>query len=424
MQQQPIIIVNPTKFLGNLLISLGLIQRACEQFERAGQAYTLVFDEAYKPLVQPLFKPGSLVFYPRARIRRATLLGKLALYLRVLMPLLKLKNAIAVDMEGDSVSSLLTVLSAPSDTIGPYGAPRSHWYKKVSSAKDSNKPSEFFKYRNVLARLNEKAKGIESGEKASTVKIIEPAKIADTTDLPIESTHYGRLNVPPLSSELIVLLKESEITDTAKLVVLHTGASKIRKLWPTDHWVELITLLQDRGITPMLIGSGEKEDNTNQAINAQLALPIPNLSSKLCLIGLSQVIAISRFYIGNDSGPMHLATSLGVPGIALFGPTSDKLWGPLLPNMTAIRAHQCPSSCRNGHACQQNFSCLTEISPTRVFNQFMARVNEEPLDIGLPIDLAAQSPVESEIEFLPTPANDQMDNDRSIDHLTLHSAAP
>lgn len=422
MQRQPIIIVNPTKFLGNLLISLGLIQRACEQFECRGQPYTLVFDEAYKPLVLPLFKPNSLIFYPRAQIRRASLLGKLALYFKMLMPLLKLKNAIAVDMEGDSVSSLLTILSGARDSIGPYGAPRSHWYKKVSSAKNTNSPSEFFKYRNVLALVNEV---IESDEKT---KGVECVKNVEAIDLPFESTHYGRLNVPSLSTELIVLLKENEITDTTKLVVLHTGASKIRKLWPTDHWVELIILLQGNGITPVLIGSGEQEEDINRTINAQLERPVPNLSNKLCLVGLSQVISISRFYIGNDSGPMHLATSLGVPGIALFGPTSDKLWGPLLPKMTAIRAHQCPSSCRNGHACQQSFSCLTEISPNRVFNQFIARVDEEPLEIRLPIQLSVHSstgqPNESATEFLPTPANDPMDNGHSIDHLTLHNAAP
>lgn len=448
MQRQPIIIVNPTKFLGNLLISLGLIQGVCEQLERRGQAYILVFDETYRPLVQPLFKPDSLVFYPRVEIRRAGPLGKLALYFKMLIPLLKLKSAVAVDMEGDSVSSLLTLLSAANDTIGPYGAPRSHWYKKVSSAKDSNKPSEFFKYRNVLAKLTEISMNGEQVEKD------------EITGIPLESTHYGKLKVPRPSAALKLLLKESEITDHSKLVVLHTGASKVRKLWPTGHWVKLISLLQGNGITPVLIGSGDKEDDINRAINAKLAQPIANLSSKLCLVSLTQVIANSGFYIGNDSGPMHLATSLGVPGIALFGPTSDNLWGPLLPNMTAIRAHQCPSSCRNGHACERSFSCLTEISPDKVFKQFLARVDEDKQAVSLqnksPVQPSADlsinrssnltinrspdlptkpstnpftqrataPPNVSATESQPAPVNDPMDNDHSIDHLALHSATP
>lgn len=464
MQHQPIIIVNPTKFLGNLLISLGLIQRVCEQFERRGQSYILVFDETYKPLVQPLFKPDSLVFYPRAKIRQAGPLGKLALYFKTLIPLLKLKSAVAVDMEGDSVSSLLTLLSAAHDTIGPCGAPRSHWYKNVSSAKNNDKDSEFFKYRNVLAKLAEIP---ISGEH------VEADEIAGIS---IESSHYGKLKVPLLSKELKLLLKERGIADYSKLVVLHTGASKVRKLWPTGHWVKLIRFLQSFGITPVLIGSGDNEDDINRAIIARLPQPIANLSSKLCLVSLSQVIANCRFFIGNDSGPMHLATSLGVPGIALFGPTSDNLWGPLLPNMIAIRAHQCPSSCRNGHACEQSFSCLTEISPDRVFSQFLAHVDEKKkaivlknksssqtninpainlaikpsidlptslsanlsanLPTSLPTNLAAKSctnPLtqlptqptrDSATEFRPAPADDPMDNDHSIDHLALHSATP
>lgn len=448
MQRQPIIIVNPTKFLGNLLISLGLIQRVCEQLESGGQACILIFDETYKPLVQPLFKPDSLVFYPRTKIRRAGPLGKLALYFKMLVPLLKLKSAVAVDMEGDSVSSLLTLLIAADDTIGPYGAPRSHWYKKVSSAKENDKLSEFFKYRNVLAKLIEIFMNDEQVDRD------------EITAIPFESTHYGKLKVPRLSTELKLLLKESEITDHSELVVLHTGASKVRKLWPTGHWVKLIGLLQNHGITPVLIGSGDKEDNINRAINAELAQPIANLSSKLCLVGLTQVIANSRFYIGNDSGPMHLATSLGVPGIALFGPTSDNLWGPLLPNMTPLRAHQCPRSCRNGHACELSFSCLTEISPDTVFNRFLARLDEvkqmislqntppiqpsaklsidlsisrstamptKPSTIAftqLPTALSSTQPNDSATESQPAPANDPMDNDHSIDHLALHSATP
>ena len=67
-------------------------------------------------------------------------------------------------------------------------------------------------------------------------------------------------------------------------------------------------------------------------------------------------------FLGVDSMPMHLAAALGKPGIALFGPTDEKVWGPWHSNLTVLR-----TDCRCLHrtrSCPQGpeSQCLVDLS--------------------------------------------------------------
>jgi ADP-heptose:LPS heptosyltransferase len=57
----------------------------------------------------------------------------------------------------------------------------------------------------------------------------------------------------------------------------------------------------------------------------------------LDLVLLAGVLARADVYLGNDSGPTHLAAALGTSGVALFGPTDPDLWGPLSTRLRALR---------------------------------------------------------------------------------------
>ena len=168
------------------------------------------------------------------------------------------------------------------------------------------------------------------------------------------------------------------LLEQSKIVVLHAGASKVRKLWSNQKWIKLIAYLQEKDFSPVLIGEGKMDLTTNGNINKALHTPIPNLTNQLDLIDLSRLLKKSSFYIGNDSGPMHLATALDVPAIAIFGPTNESIWGPLLNSTSVMRGYRCPSQCRNGHDCELEFRCLGDLSPERVIKEFMSRVQAPP----------------------------------------------
>ena len=86
----------------------------------------------------------------------------------------------------------------------------------------------------------------------------------------------------------------------------------------------------------------------------------------LPLLHLAGLISRCALFVTNDTGPMHLAAGLGVPVIALFGPTDDMATGPLGEGHAVIRktADCAPCGLRE---CPQDHRCMTEISQDEVF---------------------------------------------------------
>ncbi|MFK7865537.1 MAG: glycosyltransferase family 9 protein [Pseudohongiellaceae bacterium] len=373
-------------------MSLGLVQEFVGKIESKHQDYFLLFDEEFKATAESLFDTEKLLFYPRHELKNTSGLQRARIYLRFITKLRKLGADTAIDLEGDSVSSMLTMLSGAQTKVGPFGCPRSQRYTHISKPKRSAQQSEFYRYRNVLATV------IELEESAP---------------------RYGQLKLPLLDNRFNSKLVENGLTQRTNLVVCHTGASKVRKLWPREHWIELIKLLQGVGVTPVLVGTGTIEADNNIAITCALQQPIVNLTNKLSLLELALLTSRSQFFIGNDSGPMHLACSLGIEGIGIFGPTYECLWGPLLPNVVALRSEACPLTCNNGHACDSNISCLAKLTPKMVFQEFRNRYPRftEPKHQRVP------APPILATELQPTPVDGQRDSVHSSDRLAPHSAA-
>ena len=60
-----IIIINPTKHLGNLLITLGVIQKGCDEIVKQGDHVSVLLDEGYKELFEGTIQSGAIYYYPR-----------------------------------------------------------------------------------------------------------------------------------------------------------------------------------------------------------------------------------------------------------------------------------------------------------------------------------------------------------------------
>jgi ADP-heptose:LPS heptosyltransferase len=101
-------------------------------------------------------------------------------------------------------------------------------------------------------------------------------------------------------------------------IVIHPFASSPEKRWPgaIDFHPPGMQIVRLRGPEEQLAG----------------ALHIPDLFDLACFL------AGARAYIGNDSGITHLAAAVGVPTIALFGPTDPAVWGPRGKAVRIVRA--------------------------------------------------------------------------------------
>ncbi|MCX8043301.1 MAG: glycosyltransferase family 9 protein [Desulfobacterota bacterium] len=112
------------------------------------------------------------------------------------------------------------------------------------------------------------------------------------------------------------------------IIAMHPGSGSPRKNWPAEHVIVFLRHIIQRITCTILLIEGPADDHICRRIEHACA------GMRLCTVrhlDLSLLAAILKhctLYIGNDSGITHIAAALGVPTIALFGPTNPQIWAP------------------------------------------------------------------------------------------------
>jgi heptosyltransferase-2 len=118
------------------------------------------------------------------------------------------------------------------------------------------------------------------------------------------------------------------------VVALAPGAVGPGKAWPVQNYAELATLLAEFGADIWVLGGPAEK-----AIAAQIAAAGGASVSDLTGNDLRNAIvalAAADLAVTNDSGLMHISAAIGTPTVAIFGPTSPRLWAPLNPLSAVI----------------------------------------------------------------------------------------
>jgi ADP-heptose:LPS heptosyltransferase len=160
------------------------------------------------------------------------------------------------------------------------------------------------------------------------------------------------------------------------LVCIHPAAGSEMRQWPLGKFSELIELLLGQAdINIAIIGAVEEE-----AVAAEVLKRTPhrtkvfNLVGKLSLAQLPEVLARAALFVGNNSGPQHLAASLGVPTIGIHSGVVDAHeWGPSGSRAIALRRKMSCSPCYIEHRkdCPRALACLTMLESREVFSRCM-----------------------------------------------------
>ncbi len=108
--------------------------------------------------------------------------------------------------------------------------------------------------------------------------------------------------------------------------VFHPGASRSEKAWGEERFARLAAALaRRRGLHPIVSWGPGDESRADRLAGL---LPSATRTPPLEFAGLARLYAASALFAGGDTGPLHLADSLGVPTLALFGPTDPERNGP------------------------------------------------------------------------------------------------
>jgi ADP-heptose:LPS heptosyltransferase len=128
--------------------------------------------------------------------------------------------------------------------------------------------------------------------------------------------------------------RELQIVDGAVLLVPGSGAFSRARRWSPQRFSEVGRILLARhGLTPLVLSGldPDEQDLARQVAAdigplAKVAPPAPSPQALGALIRRCQLV------VANDSGPVHVATAVGTPVVAVFGPSNDRAWGPYPPH--------------------------------------------------------------------------------------------
>lgn len=110
-------------------------------------------------------------------------------------------------------------------------------------------------------------------------------------------------------------------------VVLFPGASVATKQWSADRFAEVARCCEENGFVVVIVG-GKAEEHSSHVISDKLCNGI-NFVGKTSLTESTSIVAGATLMISVDSGLLHIAQQLGVPTVALFGPSNSNKWSRL-----------------------------------------------------------------------------------------------
>ena len=150
----------------------------------------------------------------------------------------------------------------------------------------------------------------------------------DKHDVSMTAWPEPRLQVPPsLQDRLHSLLQEAR--PAALVVTLAPGSSDVNKNWPIEHYVKLAQHCVRRGCTVWIVGSGA-ERTLAAAIGQHAGARDRTMDS---VTNLALIIAASDIFVGNDSGPLHIAAALHKPCVGIYGLTDPWITAPINSNV-------------------------------------------------------------------------------------------
>jgi heptosyltransferase III len=103
------------------------------------------------------------------------------------------------------------------------------------------------------------------------------------------------------------------------LAVIHPVASNAEKTWRADGFLAVAEHLSATGTEPVFIGAAATDLAPFREFRTLASAPLEEIKS---------LLSSASLFIGNDSGPAHMAAAFGLPVVVIFGDSDPAIWGP------------------------------------------------------------------------------------------------
>ena len=332
-----LLLANIDHHLGNLLISMPVIQAFAERFEGS---LDVMVDERYACLVRLLAGRMRVLGYP-AQGRRRRGIRQNVVPAVIVAGMWRRHYDAVLDLYGGTRSVVLAMSALAGARIG-YAAHTK--MSRLYTHKIAPPPGlhAFDRYCAALQLL-------EDGRPPAWPLLRPPAEADQAMDARLRA-EYG-------------------VEDDRPILVLHPGAGHVYRLWPAERFGRVCErLMREFGLRLIIIGTPPERPLMEQVVSAMGDSSDVRIWH-LPLLELLALFTRARMILSNESGPTHLASLTELPIVTIFGPTREELWRPKrTSNVWTVRGSPCDPGC--GHArcaASSQWKCLTQLSEQQVF---------------------------------------------------------
>ncbi|MFC1510065.1 lipopolysaccharide heptosyltransferase II [Candidatus Omnitrophota bacterium] len=165
------------------------------------------------------------------------------------------------------------------------------------------------------------------------------------------------------------VLSKSGIGTGDFLVILNPGGNWDLKRWPKENYAQLIVKLNAMKGVKMIVSGSSNDEDLAAAIISESKCNVINLAGKMNLDNLVALLARANCLVSADSGPLHIASSVGTSVVGIFGPTSPEITGPRGTGEVVLLQHHldCNKTACYNLKCDDN-KCMKDISVEEVLD--------------------------------------------------------
>lgn len=161
-------------------------------------------------------------------------------------------------------------------------------------------------------------------------------------------------------------LLDSARGSTRPRIALHVGAGTSAKMWPLERYALLAETLRERhGATLVFVG-GQADVDSIERIRARIGEPLLVAAGRLTLLETAALMKRCAAFVGNDSGPAHIAAAVGLPALVIFSGTNEPaVWRPWGEHVAWVQERPFCAPCGLA-VCNRNHECMTPITVEQV----------------------------------------------------------
>lgn len=207
-------------------------------------------------------------------------------------------------------------------------------------------------------RFKNKLKGKHPHELVTNAQIISPLMEVKHQDL-TPQIYFSKEDENTVSK----YLNENQI---GKFAILHVGANKLLRKWPLDRFANLAAHLKNQNGFDIIFVGDKADLKDIESVTSKIEFKTYSVAGNFSWTSFAALAKKAGLFVGNESGPLHVAAAMQIPLIGLFGPGEPEVFYPFGEKSTFVH-HVLPCNpCNQLNCVHPQNTCMQRINLNEV----------------------------------------------------------